>query len=193
MADSTGLGAWYGDLLGQFVRGPDGTIIARPRDYGTTPTVEGLYAGIYPLSTQQAAQQAEAQMQQRQSQPAPSQIVVPTTGETRVASAAKAEPPDDPWAGMRSTYKSEDDPQSLLDLLLSMFGGSSDKDGLKGWFGGAESSAPQATPIASAAPKSGPQIWTDNFGWQTVGDRLNGSSRGYTITSDPWFNAIRGL
>jgi len=42
-------------------------------------------------------------------------------------------------------------------------------------------------------PQSGQLIATNNNGNQVIGDHLNGSPRGMTVTNDPWFNQVRGL
>ncbi len=46
---------------------------------------------------------------------------------------------------------------------------------------------------AATDPKRGQKIETANNGTQTVGTKLNNSSRGRTVTGDNWFNSVRGL
>lgn len=46
---------------------------------------------------------------------------------------------------------------------------------------------------ASTDPNAGQSIQTNNNGTQVVGERLNNSPKGYTVTGDSWFNSVRGL
>lgn len=42
-------------------------------------------------------------------------------------------------------------------------------------------------------PRAGQTIMTENNGRQTIGERLNGSSKGYTVSNSDYFNSVRGL
>lgn len=42
-------------------------------------------------------------------------------------------------------------------------------------------------------PNSGKSIMTENSGRQTIGEKVNGSSKGYTVSNSDYFNSVRGL
>jgi hypothetical protein len=47
--------------------------------------------------------------------------------------------------------------------------------------------------VAASQPNRGQPIMTNNNGEQVIGQRLNNSPRGRTVTSDPWYNSVTGL
>lgn len=47
--------------------------------------------------------------------------------------------------------------------------------------------------VAASMPDRGQKIQTNNNGTQIIGQRLNGSPRGRTVTNDSWFNSVTGL
>ena len=42
-------------------------------------------------------------------------------------------------------------------------------------------------------PNSGKSIMTENSGRQTIGEKVNGSPKGYTVSNSDYFNSVRGL
>lgn len=51
----------------------------------------------------------------------------------------------------------------------------------------------QQAMVAATDPRRGQQIMTNNNGKQVVGQRLNNSTKGRTVTGSDWFNSVTGL
>lgn len=49
------------------------------------------------------------------------------------------------------------------------------------------------TGMGDNMPNRGQSIMTENSGKQTIGERLNGSPKGMTVSNSEWFNSVRGL
>jgi len=77
----------------------------------------------------------------------------------------------------------------LLGMLLGGLGGGTGPQGGGNGLGALLSG--MGGPIS--IPQSGQLIQTDNNGTQVIGQRLNNSPKGRTVTNDAWFNAVTGL